>query len=120
MDVRVKTFANEAADRLGFLRAEFGFTGPLPVPGENGTYPLLLRVLFERPGLSVEISLVLSYMGEEYVAADLVAKDESGSVRRTELGRATAHTGYQMRHALDMQAHTVRTALGGHAPVNAT
>jgi hypothetical protein len=120
VDVRVKTFASEAADRLGFLPAEFGFTGPVPVRGENGPYPLLLRVRFARPGLSVEISLVLSYMGEEYVAADLVAEDESGWGRRTEIGRGTAHTGYQMRHALARQAHAVRRALGGHAPVNST
>jgi len=120
VDVRVKTFASEAAERLGFLRAEFGFTGPVPVSGENGPYPLLRRVRFARPGLSVEISLVLSYMGEEYVAAHLVAEDESGSVRRTQIARGTAHTGYQLRHALDLQAHAVRRALGGHAPVNST
>lgn len=111
MDVRVKTFAQEAADRLGFLRTEFGFNCPETVPDKTGVYPLLRRVRFRRADLAVEISLVLSYMGEEYVAADLVTEDEPGSVRRAELGRGTAHTGYQMRCALDLQARAVRRAL---------
>jgi hypothetical protein len=115
VDVRLKTFASETADRLGFLCGAFGFTGPVTVPDEAGPYPLLRRVRFERPDLAVEISLVLWYMGEEYVAADLVAEDEPGSARRTEIRRDTAHTGYQMRHALDLQAQAVRKALGGHA-----
>jgi hypothetical protein len=75
-------------------------------------------VRFERADLAVEISLVLSYMGEEYVAADLVTEDDSGSVRRTQIGRGTAHTGYQMRRALDLQAQSVRRVLGEHAPSN--
>jgi hypothetical protein len=62
--------------------------------------------------LAVEISLVLSYMGEEYVAADLVTTKEPGSVRRTEIGHHTAHTGYQMRRALDLQADAVRRIVG--------
>lgn len=67
---------------------------------------------FGRADLAVEISLVLSYMGEEYVSADLVAQDDAGSVRRTEIGRNTAHTGYQMRRALDLQAQVARRVLG--------
>ena len=116
MDVRVKTFAQEAADRLGFLRTEFGFNGPETVPDETGVYPLLRRVRFRRADLAVEVSLVLSHMGEEYVAADLVTEDESGSVRRAELGRGTTHTGYQMRRALDLQARAVRRALSECTP----
>jgi hypothetical protein len=118
VDVRVKTFSSETANRLGFLHREFGFVGPVTVPDETSPYPLLRRVRFERPDLAAEISLVIWYMGEEYVAADLVAEDESGSVRRTETGRGAAHAGYEMRHALDLQAQAVRRALGGHAPAN--
>jgi hypothetical protein len=118
VDVRVKTFATEAANRLGFLREEFGFRGPEAVPDQAGVYPLMRRVRFERADLAVEISLVLSYMGEEYVAADLVAEDNSGSARRTQIGRGTAHTGYQMRRALDLQAQSVRRALNEHTPSN--
>jgi hypothetical protein len=80
------------------------------VSDEIGVYPLLRRVRYKRPDLAFEISLVLSYMGmgEEYVATDLVSEDASGSVRRTEIGTSTAHTGYQMRRALDRQAEAVR------------
>jgi len=49
-------------------------------------------------------------MGEEYVATELVSEDGSGSVRRTQIGSGTAHTGYQMR-ALDRQAEAVRSLL---------
>lgn len=118
VDVRVRTFASETADRLGFLHKEFGFMGPVNLPDGIGRYPLLRRVHFARPDLAVDISLVLSYMGEEYVAADLVAEDESGSARRTEIGRGTAHTGYQMRHALDLLAQEVKRVLGGYGPAN--
>lgn len=110
-DVRVKTFTQEATDRLGFLSAEFGFTGPETAPDETGPYPLLRRVRFRRADLAVEISLVLSYMGEEYVAADLVTEDAAGSVHRAEIGRGTAHTGYQMRRVLDLQAKAIRRAI---------
>jgi hypothetical protein len=108
VDIRVKTFVPEAARRLDFLSAEYGFTGPEVVPDETGVYPLLRRVRYSRPGLAVEVSLVLSYMGEEYVATALVSEDDSGSIRRTEIGSSTAHTGYQMRRALDRQAEAVR------------
>src|SRR5216683_2846055 len=93
VDIRVKTFVQEAANRLDFLRAEYGFTGPESVPDETGVYPLLRRVRYKRTDLAFEISLVLSYMGEEYVSTDLVSEDDSGSVRRTEIGSCTVHTG---------------------------
>jgi hypothetical protein len=73
VDIRVKTFVLEAADRLDFLRTEYGFAGPEVVPDETGVYPLLRRVRYKRSDLTVEISLVLSYMGEEYVATTLVS-----------------------------------------------
>ncbi len=71
---------------------------------------------YERGDLALEISLVLSYMGEEYVATVLVSEDDSGSVRRTEIGSSTAHTGYQMRRALDRQAEALRTVLRERMP----
>ena len=111
MDVRVKSFVPEAAGRLDFLCAEYGFAGPEVVPDEAGMYPLLRRVRYQRPGLAIEISLVLSYMGEEHVATELVCEDGFGSVRRTQIGSGAAHTGYQMRRALDRQAETVRSLL---------
>jgi hypothetical protein len=57
--------------------------------------------------------LELSYGGEENVTAILAAADESGSRRRTEIEGRTAHTGYQMRHALDLQAEAIRKELVG-------
>jgi hypothetical protein len=111
VDVRVKCFIPEAADRVGLLHSEFGFTGPEIVLDETGIYPLLRRVRFERADVAIEISLVLSYMGEEYVASNVVAADSQGSVRRTKIRQETAHTGYQMRRALDRQAETVRSLL---------
>jgi hypothetical protein len=111
VDIRVKTFVQEVASRLDFLRAEHSFAGPEVVPDETGVYPLLRRVRYERTGLAFEVSLVLSYMGEEYVAMDVVSEDDSGQVCRTQIGSSTAHTGYQMRSALDRQTEAVRRAL---------
>ena len=113
MDVRVKTFVQEATDRLGFLQTEFGFTGPRVVPDETGVYLLVRRVRFERADLAVEVSLDLSYAGQEYVTAVLVAADESGSRRPRTIEQRTAHTGYQMRRALDLQAEAIRKKLVG-------
>lgn len=36
VDIRVKTFAAEVTNRLGFLCAECGFTGPEAVHAQNG------------------------------------------------------------------------------------
>lgn len=116
VDIRVKTFVLEAATRLDFLRTEYGFAGPEVVPDETGVYPLLRRVRYKRSDLTLEISLVLSYMGEEYVATTLVSGERSGSVRRTQIGSTTAHTGYQMRRALDRQAEAVRRILRDQMP----
>jgi hypothetical protein len=111
----VKTFVQEATARLEFLRTEFGFTGPEVVQDETGVYPLLRRIRFDRADLEIEVSLVLSYMGEEYVAVHLVAVDESGSNRRAEIGHRTARAGYQMRRALDLQAEAVRKLMSAEA-----
>jgi hypothetical protein len=119
VDARVKTFVREAPDRMRFLQAEFGFTGPEAVPDESGVYPLLRRVRFERRDVAVEVSLVLSYMGDEYVASDLIVLDDTGSTRRTSIGHNTAHTGYQMRRALDLQAKAIRHVLAGGSPAQA-
>jgi hypothetical protein len=118
VDVRVKTFVREAADRLRFLQTEFGFTAPQVVPDETGVYLLVRRVRFERADLAVEVSLELSYAGQEYVTAVLLTADESGSRRRTEIKQRTAHSGYQMRRALDLQAESIRKKLvGGEMPL---
>lgn len=50
-------------------------------------------------------------MGEEYVATTLVPADHPGSGRRSGIGYNTAHTGYQMRRALYVQADAMRKVL---------
>jgi hypothetical protein len=118
MDIRVKTFAAEAIRRLNFLLDEHGFAGP-EVQGDRDTYPLLISVYYHRSDLDVEASLVLSYAGEEYVTVRLLhADDQSGAARRTEVGTSTAHTGYQMRRALDRQAQAVRDAVHQAGPTH--
>jgi hypothetical protein len=111
MDVRVKTFAPEAAKRLNFLLDEYNFEGP-QIERNEGASPLLIRVSYHRGDAAVETSLVLSYGGEEYVATELLrSRYASSAARRTEIGTDTAHTGYQMRRALDCQAAKLREVL---------
>jgi hypothetical protein len=52
--------------------------------------------------------------GEEHVDTHLVRQDDSGAVHRTQIRSDTAHTGYQMRRALDRQVEEVRRVLAEH------
>ncbi len=90
MDIRVKTFVLEAANRLEFLRADYGSVGPEVVQDESSVYPLLRRVRYESSDRVFEVSLVLSYMSEEYVSTNLLTEDRGGSVRRTPIGSECA------------------------------
>lgn len=109
VDLRVKTFAAETASRLGFLSADYGFTGPDTVQdGDDDVYPVLRTLRYRRGQLTVEISLILSYMGEEYITATVVSAGETGAARRSPVGQSAAHSGYQMRRSLDRQAEAVR------------
>jgi hypothetical protein len=115
MDTRRKTFVAEAASRLGFLVQEHGFVGPEAT--QEGDYPLLIRVSYHRSDLDVQESLVLSYGGEEYVMADVVHPSSAcGPATRTKLSEATAHTGFQMRRALDRHAQALREFLSMQQP----
>jgi len=106
VDIRRKTFVVEATRRFGFLIQEHGFAGP--EIRQDGDYPLLIRVIYHRGDLDVIEALILSYGGEEDVTADLVRQSPRG---RTELPAGTAHTGYQMRRALDRHAEALRELL---------
>lgn len=77
MDVRAKTFAAEAGRRFGFLAIDYEFNGP-EVTGSADAYPLTRTLRYSRGGLAVEISLVLAYMGEEYVATLVTREDGAG------------------------------------------
>jgi hypothetical protein len=109
VDIRVKTFAAEAAKKLDFLKDEYGFAGP-DVQRGNGP-GTVVSILYRRANVTIEASLVLWYMGEEYVATTFCADSASGTVERTGIARNTAHTGYQMRRALELQAEAVRATI---------
>ena len=107
MDIRVKTFVAEAGSRFGAVLEGLGFTGPQVDDGQ-GTYPLMMCLRYHRDDVSVETSLVLAYAGEEYVQTSLLwGANAPGGVRCVEVGSNTAHTGYQMRRALDRQVQAV-------------
>jgi hypothetical protein len=109
VDIREKTFADEAAKQLEFLKDQYGFAGP---DVSRGTSPgTIVQVSYHRGGTTIEASLVFWYMGEEYVATEQVTDDPGGGTRRTQIARHTAHTGYQMRRALKLQAQAVHAAL---------
>jgi hypothetical protein len=111
MDVRVKTFTAEAVGRLGALLDQQGFVGP-EVEHEQGSHPLVIRVSYHRADVSVETCLVLAYAGEEYVQTVLRWHPRHADTpQQAEAGFNTAHTGYQMRRALDRHVETVREAL---------
>ena len=66
----------------------------------------MLTLRYSRGALAVEISLVLSYMGEEHVITRITPADRARSAR-DEISRDTAHTGYQIRRAIDHHAEAV-------------
>lgn len=109
VDIRVKTFADHAIRQLGFLQDQYGFAGPAV---ERRTHPgSAVSVSYQRDGITIEASLVLWYMGEEYVATARVVHAPDGTARRTQIARSPAHTGYQMRRALQLQAEAVRAEI---------
>src|SRR5690348_9116484 len=110
VDIRVKTFADEAIKQLDFMKDQYGFAGP---DVDRGTSPgVCVSVSYHRDTITIEASLVLWYMGEEYVAMTRVVHAPDGTARRTKIAHNTAHTGYQMRQALKLQAEAVRTEIG--------
>jgi hypothetical protein len=110
VDVRLKTFAAEAADRCAFLVSEHGFTGPEIKRTERGIPEVSVR--YTRDDAVVETSLVLHYMGEEYVTTRLEHDDDAGRRHRRSVGTDTAHKGDQVRKALDGQAKALHALLG--------
>jgi hypothetical protein len=112
VDNRVKTFADEAIRQLEFLKDQYGFAGP---DVDRGTRPgTPVSVSYNRDSVTIEASLILRYMGEEYVATTRVVHAPDGTARRAEIAHNTAHTGYQMRRALKLQAEAVRAEI--HKP----
>lgn len=58
--------------------------------------------------MSVDVTLVLAYGGEEYVETRIVCAGRPP--RDAEVAHNTARTGYQMRRALDLQAAALTTS----------
>jgi hypothetical protein len=117
VDTRRKTFGAEATSRLRFLLCEHGFVGPEVI--QDGGYPLLIRIIYHRSDLDVEESLILSYGGEEYVMASLVHSSPApGPGHHTQVSTGVAHTGFQMRRALDRHAQELRELLDTPHPVS--
>ncbi|MFJ6629993.1 hypothetical protein ACIQMR_01125 [Streptomyces sp. NPDC091376] len=108
MDIRLKTFGDEVSARLDFLREDLGCAGPM-VEHPGDVYPAVVRVHYRRHDLAVEVLLVLTYAGEEYVATRLSLG--GSALREREIGSHTARTGYAMRRALDLQTDALRGAL---------
>ena len=112
MDIRRETFVAEATGRFGFLIQEHGFAGPEIT--HDGDFPLLIRVMYHRGDLDVMATLILSYGGEEYVTTNLLRQNPA---RRAELTAGTAHTGFQMRRALDRHAQALRELFASDSPI---
>lgn len=113
MDIRVKTFVPETAERLDFLRVEYGCVGPdvessRGLPRHRGA----ITVTYRRPGLTVEVSLSFDYGSDDTVQTTL---SRSGTptteLEQVRLGSDSARTGFQMRRALDRQAAALRVLL---------
>ncbi|MEU1486020.1 hypothetical protein [Streptomyces sp. NPDC005752] len=100
----MKTFVAESRSRFLAALEGLGFASP-EVHQTQDMYPLVMHVRYHRADVTVETSLVLAYAGEEYVRTSLLwAVDAPPNTRRVTVGEDTAHTGYQMRRALDKHA----------------
>jgi hypothetical protein len=107
MDFMLKTFGAEACGRVGAVLEQLGFVGP--EAGEvDARIPGNRSVLYHRADATVETMLVFWYGGEEYVDTVITWKaDGPDGERRVSAGHITAHTGYQMRRALDRHAQAL-------------
>jgi hypothetical protein len=110
MDFRLKTFAAEATSRLEFLVSEYGFAEP-EITGDDPNRAPQVMVRYTRSDAEVETSIVLWYMGEEYVTTLLCRKDVADADGRITVGTNTAHKGHEMRKALDRQTAALRDLL---------
>ncbi|MFE2545020.1 hypothetical protein [Actinacidiphila glaucinigra] len=117
MDIRVKTFVAEACLRIGAVVEGLGFTGPEVDEDRHDIYPRAMRVRYHRADVSIQTRLILSFAGEDHVDTELAWSAEiPHEVRRVRVGRHTAHTGHQMRRALDRQAQAIPDLLGTENP----
>ena len=98
-------------DRLRFLLDDHGFTGPETEPPWD-RIPAIARVRYHRKGMTIEVTHVVGFMGENYVETRCRHPDEDGNGDWLALGHNTTHTGYQLQRAIDLQARAVSSHLG--------
>lgn len=103
-------FIEAATSRLRFLVAEHDFLGP--ETEKDKFVPGVSTVRYHRNDMTIEVVHVVGPMGEAYVESRLRREidNEQGDV--THLGRNTAHTGYQLWRAIDLQARAICSWLG--------
>lgn len=106
VDKRAKVFVAEVGARLGGVLLGAGFGGP-EVVGAADSYPFSLAVRYCRDSVVVEVRLVLSYGGDQFVVTQL-----GGDGAGVEVGRDLARNVSEMRRGLDRQAVAVRATLG--------
>jgi hypothetical protein len=108
MDYRVKSFARGAVNRFAFLIDEHGFTGPEIQDDYRPLHRRAISVTYRRRNTTVATFLVIGYGGDESVTTTLATHQANGPAH---LAEDTAHTGYQMRRALDRHSDAIRAAL---------
>jgi hypothetical protein len=104
------SFIEVATDRLSFLANGHGFAGPETERPEQGI-PAMTSVSYHHSDVTIEVVHVIGFMGESYVETRYRRKDAQGESDWMTLGSNTTHTGYQLRHALDLQAQAIRSHL---------
>jgi hypothetical protein len=104
------SFIEVAVERLSFLADDYGFVGPeIERPGDR--IPAIDQVRYHRSDVSVEVTHVVGFMGENHIETRCRGKDGSGEGNWTTLGSNPARTGHQLRRALALQAQAIRSYL---------
>jgi hypothetical protein len=71
------SFIEIAVERLGFLLSEQGFAGPeLEHPWDR--VPAIARVRYHRRDMTIEVTHVVGFMGENYVQTRCHLKEADG------------------------------------------
>jgi hypothetical protein len=102
------SFIEVATRCLSFLVDDQGFDGPETTEWSPQSFPAITCLRYHRGEMTIEVCHVVAYMGENYVQTRCSRKDDEGWI---DLGRNTAHSGYQLRRAVDRQADAIHTHL---------
>jgi hypothetical protein len=111
------SFADVVSDVLQFLPAEMDFDGPEIEPAGD-RIPSIAHVRYHRGDVTVEVVHVVGFMGENYVETRCRAQEADRRGGWTLLGHRTSHTGYQLRHAVELDALAIRSWLGSMPKVS--